>query len=187
MGVLEVRLAVEPLDVAERGACRRRKRRPERECFAAELELNRMLASALRARIAAERGDAAEALATLEEMRFESTDEPFLPPSGSHGHQRHLRPDLLRLMGREKEALRWYGSLPWYSALRENTLLDLVHLAPFHLGQAELYEQLGERENAAEHHTRFIELWLDADPELQPRMREAEQSLARLRTAGREK
>ncbi|MBA2244642.1 MAG: hypothetical protein H0W11_06775 [Gemmatimonadetes bacterium] len=150
-------------------------------------ELNRMLASALRARIAAERGDAAEALATLEEMRFESTDELFLPPSGSHGHQRHLRPQLLRQLGREREALRWYGSLPWYSALRENTLLDLVHLAPFHLRQAEFYEQLGARENAAEHYTRFIELWRDADPELQPRVREAEQSLARLRPPGREK
>jgi eukaryotic-like serine/threonine-protein kinase len=47
------------------------------------------------------------------------------------------------------------------------------------LGQ--LHETRGDRARAAEHYRSFIELWRDADPELQPRVREARRRLAALR------
>jgi DNA-binding SARP family transcriptional activator/Tfp pilus assembly protein PilF len=46
------------------------------------------------------------------------------------------------------------------------------------LGQ--LYEARGEHARAAEHYAQFIELWQAADPELQPRVREARRRLAAL-------
>ena len=36
------------------------------------------------------------------------------------------------------------------------------------LGQ--LYDELGDLENAAVYHARFVELWSQADPEFQPRV-----------------
>ncbi len=38
---------------------------------------------------------------------------------------------------------------------------------------AELYDQRGDAENAAKYYARFVELWADADPELQPRVEAA--------------
>ncbi len=38
---------------------------------------------------------------------------------------------------------------------------------------AELYDQAGDLENAARYYGRFVELWADADPELQPRVEAA--------------
>jgi eukaryotic-like serine/threonine-protein kinase len=45
---------------------------------------------------------------------------------------------------------------------------------------AQLHEARGNHARAAEHYARFIELWQDADPELQPRVREARRRLAAL-------
>jgi hypothetical protein len=44
----------------------------------------------------------------------------------------------------------------------------------------ELHEARGERKKAVEYYTRFVEQWRDADPELQPGVREVRQRLARL-------
>jgi len=45
---------------------------------------------------------------------------------------------------------------------------------------AETYDALGDRERAALHYARFAELWKDADPELQPRVRYARERAAAL-------
>ena len=42
----------------------------------------------------------------------------------------------------------------------------------------ELHESLGHREQAIEYFQRFIELWSDADPELQPQVQQARERLA---------
>lgn len=44
----------------------------------------------------------------------------------------------------------------------------------------ELYEAKGDRDKAASYYSRFIALWQDADPELQPKVAEAKARLARL-------
>ena len=41
----------------------------------------------------------------------------------------------------------------------------------------ELAEERGDWEKAAEYYARFVELWVDADPELQPRVQAAQQRL----------
>jgi hypothetical protein len=44
----------------------------------------------------------------------------------------------------------------------------------------ELYEQRGNREKALEYYGRFVDLWTDADPELQPIVRDVKRRMARL-------
>jgi hypothetical protein len=38
---------------------------------------------------------------------------------------------------------------------------------------AEIYERQGNRQKAAEHFTRFVELWKDCDPEFRPLVEDA--------------
>jgi len=49
------------------------------------------------------------------------------------------------------------------------------------LGQ--LYESMGKTDKAAENYRAFIQLWKNADPELQPRVADARRRLARLTPA----
>lgn len=44
----------------------------------------------------------------------------------------------------------------------------------------EIYEARGEREKAAQYYNEFLELWKDADPELQPQVTEARKRLSEL-------
>ena len=44
----------------------------------------------------------------------------------------------------------------------------------------ELYDERGDRDRAIEYYSRFIELWKDADPELQPAVQNTRERLARL-------
>jgi hypothetical protein len=50
---------------------------------------------------------------------------------------------------------------------------------------AELYEARGDAARAAPHYARFIAMWKDADPGLQPRVAQARRRLAQLRDAER--
>ncbi len=63
-------------------------------------------------------------------------------------------------------------------------LLDAVQLAPALKRAGELYEAKGDRAKAAKVYRRFVELWKDADPALQPGVREVRERLARLATEG---
>jgi eukaryotic-like serine/threonine-protein kinase len=70
----------------------------------------------------------------------------------------------------------------WLAAHRlDRDVQDASYLADVHERLAALYEARGDRQRAAEHAAAFIALWKDADPELQPRVRAAEQRLARVR------
>ncbi|HWP36045.1 MAG TPA: tetratricopeptide repeat protein, partial [Gemmatimonadales bacterium] len=44
----------------------------------------------------------------------------------------------------------------------------------------ELYEAKGDREKALRYYGDFVDLWKDADPELQPVVREVKERMARL-------
>ncbi len=53
-------------------------------------------------------------------------------------------------------------------------------LARDHRRLGELYETQGEKQKALDHYTRFVELWRDADPILQPEVKDVKERMARL-------
>jgi hypothetical protein len=81
--------------------------------------------------------------------------------------ERYLRAELLRALGRDDEALRVYASFP------DPQGYDLHYLALSHLGRARIHDARGDAARAATHYRRFIALWAEADPELQPLVLEA--------------
>jgi tetratricopeptide (TPR) repeat protein len=60
-------------------------------------------------------------------------------------------------------------------------LRDAWYLAGSHKRLGELYEAKGDRQNALSHYLKFIDLWKDADPELQPKVAEVRAGVARLK------
>jgi tetratricopeptide (TPR) repeat protein len=89
-------------------------------------------------------------------------------------HARYLRVLVLRLQQKNREALQWAATA------FQGAPSEIVYLAPTHLEQAELYERSGERERAVKHYQRFVSLWRDCDPALQPLVERAKSELARL-------
>jgi len=69
-----------------------------------------------------------------------------------------------------------YLAEPAYNRLN----FDAWFLAPSHKRLGELYEAKGNRAKAAEHYRAFIDLWKNADPELQPSVKQARLRLAAL-------
>jgi len=68
---------------------------------------------------------------------------------------------------------------------RDTYVFRFVNTDPLYLGPslerlAQLYEQKGEAAKAAVYYKQFIELWKNAEPELQPRVAEARRRLAKL-------
>ncbi|HEV8455420.1 MAG TPA: tetratricopeptide repeat protein, partial [Gemmatimonadales bacterium] len=128
------------------------------------------LAQSIRAHVAAAGGRAREALADLDAAGWEAAASVFV----GEAYDRYFRAELLERVKREDEALGWFRSIA------ERAAYELVYLAPSHLRQAEIYDRRGQRDLAVQHYRRFIELWGDADPELQPVVAEARSRLAEL-------
>jgi tetratricopeptide (TPR) repeat protein/tRNA A-37 threonylcarbamoyl transferase component Bud32 len=61
--------------------------------------------------------------------------------------------------------------------------VDASNLAGAHKRLGELYEAKGDRERAASQLAAFVDMWKDADPELQPKVKEARARLASLQRA----
>ena len=57
---------------------------------------------------------------------------------------------------------------------------DPIYLAGMYKRLGELYEEKNDLAKAASYYSRFIDLWKDADPELQPRVVDAKARLARI-------
>jgi tetratricopeptide (TPR) repeat protein len=92
--------------------------------------------------------------------------------------------DLARLAdqaGRTDSALALYDRGLATPSL-ERVMLDAYELAPALKRSGELYEAKGDRAKAIDRYRRFVDLWKDADPELQPGVREVRARLARLST-----
>jgi eukaryotic-like serine/threonine-protein kinase len=62
--------------------------------------------------------------------------------------------------------------------------VDASYLAGIRKRMGELYEAKGDAPRAAANYAAFIALWKNADPELQPKVQEAERKLARLKETG---
>jgi tetratricopeptide (TPR) repeat protein len=153
------------LDTIARGAG------PESEAGA----FARALASSLRGHAAMAQGRWEEALAGFDLGRLTLVSEGLLLTAvGSQALERYARGEVLREVGRDREALAWYA------ASGEAGLDQLAYLAPAHLRQAELYEKLGDKQKAAEHYGKFVELWKECDPELRPLVEGARRKAAAL-------
>jgi tetratricopeptide (TPR) repeat protein len=63
---------------------------------------------------------------------------------------------------------------------RLNFDLDVANVPRLSRRLGELYEAKGDRQKAAAHYRRFVDLWQNADPELQPQVAEVRQRLSRL-------
>ncbi len=138
----------------------------------------RDLAQDVRAAAAAARGDPRHTLDALSRASFNSwyilaIGSPFyLPPL-----ERYRRAEALAALGPSTEALGWYHSFADYS------LFAILYVAPASLRSAELYERLGQPAKAAEDYARFVQLWSECDPELQPEVARARVALARVQLA----
>jgi tetratricopeptide (TPR) repeat protein len=136
--------------------------------------LIRDLARTIRADVEFRRGRPAQALELLEPLKGEMPPELLVNPFFTEEPARYLRAELLYRLGRNREALQWYRNG------FQGTPNELVYLAPAHLRQAELYERLGDRQQAIDHYSRFVQLWKGCDPELRPSVERAKARLASL-------
>ncbi|HEV2129469.1 MAG TPA: tetratricopeptide repeat protein [Longimicrobiaceae bacterium] len=143
----------------------------ERQTAPVDAEHGQIFAQLLRAEVARAGGQMADALRAIGETPLSAGTMSTVSWRLANAHERFLRAELLQALGRDEEALQRYASFPAPSAY------DLHYLAPSHLHRAEIYERRGEKEKATEHYRRFIELWKDADPELQPLVRQARERL----------
>jgi tetratricopeptide (TPR) repeat protein len=132
------------------------------------------LAAAVRAHVLLARGAPDSAVAALEEGRLNVSEGLLDAPFANQATDRLARAEALRALGRDDEARAWYASLG------ETTMDMTVFFAPAQLRQGEIAERRGERETAAAHYARFVELWRGADPALQPAVDEARRRLAAL-------
>jgi len=113
------------------------------------------------------------------------------------------RPDSVARLGGTINAARWVaraealeGLGDARGALAMYELIEPARLTPSPadagpalyarslLARGRLLEELGERDRAVAAYERFLGLWKEADPALQPQLREARERLARLRDAG---
>ena len=105
----------------------------------------------------------------LEELRT-------LPPGPCVpcGYQRDAR--LFDEAGRADSAVAYY-ELYLETPSNFRLFVDGNRLGPTHERLGQLYDERDDLENAALHYAAFVELWADADPVLQPRVRAAQSRL----------
>ncbi len=139
------------------------------------------LAAGVRAQTAYAEGRAEDALAALGAIRRDIFYQQALASPYDGGVlERYTQGVVLQDLGRYEESLGWLANLG------RTTWLELAYLPAAELHQAEIQEALLRPEKAAEHYARFVEMWREADPELQPRVEEARAALRRLMPDGAE-
>jgi tetratricopeptide (TPR) repeat protein len=121
------------------------------------------------ARLALARGDAGAALAGL--RRAQRTSGCAMCTNFEEGQA-------YEQLGQADSALSTYERFVTGRSL-DFERRDL-YLAPALRRLGELYEAQGDRAKALEYYGRFVEVWRNADPELQPEVRDVKQRVARL-------
>ncbi|HTR21006.1 MAG TPA: protein kinase [Gemmatimonadales bacterium] len=76
-------------------------------------------------------------------------------------------------------ALAWYEQVVATPGIAR-LFGDAYRLAPTYKRLGELYEAKGDRVKAKDYYSRFVDLWKDADAELQPQVQDVKRRLARL-------
>jgi DNA-binding SARP family transcriptional activator/Flp pilus assembly protein TadD len=141
------------------------------------------LSHGARARAALQKRDPSAALRELQERRDDASPVNLVGvvPFFGLASERFIHAEALRTLGRDEEALSWYG------AFGEHSAYSRIFLAPAHRRRGEIFEKTGHRAEAVREYSRFVALWKDCDPALRPDVADAEARLKRLRTAEGEK
>jgi tetratricopeptide (TPR) repeat protein len=137
------------------------------------------LVGVVRASIAAQRGDAAGVLTALDRIPGQ-LPMVYNVLEFVDVHARWMRAEALHSQGRDREALRWFASVPETNHVFGRTL-QLALQAPSNLRMAELYEAQGDVARARDLYGRFVTLWADADPEAHDLVRSTSERVARWR------
>ncbi len=133
------------------------------------------LATGIRALALHERGRSAEALAALDGIGREVWYNVALAsPFYAQTQERILRAELLFELGRDDEAARWYANVPHVGPY------EVAYRPVAYLRLAQINQRQGKLDEALDYYQRFVELWQDADPELQPRVQAARQAIEAL-------
>ena len=82
--------------------------------------------------------------------------------------------------GQRDSALVYYERFATLPPLRPPAGVPWSSLPQAYKRLGELYEEKGDRAKALEYYGKFVDLWKDADPELQPVVRDVRQRMARL-------
>jgi len=116
-------------------------------------------------------GRYAEALASLQR-----SDRLNMPRLDLLGATRFLVLDRLQMADSAIAAGEAYIALAHFQRLSQ----DALYLAGIRQRLGELYEAKGNFDKALAHYQAFVELWKDADPELQPRVRDVRARVERI-------
>jgi DNA-binding SARP family transcriptional activator/TolB-like protein len=130
-------------------------------------ELAATMAASLRARAMLVEGRKAAALRAIEAADWERAATPSL----AEVSDRYLRAVLLEELGQEEEAIGVFRSIA------ERSADELPYLAPAQYRLGRIYERRREPAEAASRYRRFIELWEECDPALQPLVTDARRRL----------
>ncbi len=122
--------------------------------------------------VAAAEGRTGEALAHFRAWQAE--------PSFFRDGSALVRANLMEQVGEADSALAVYEAITATPAHTGTLWGRRWNLAPAYERLGAIYEQKGQREKALEALSSFVELWKDADPVLQPRVREAKERMGRL-------
>jgi eukaryotic-like serine/threonine-protein kinase len=85
--------------------------------------------------------------------------------------------------GRQPDSARKYLTQYAQMAAGGRVDIDAMFLGPALLRLGQLYRDTGDSKHATEYYSRFIDLWKNADPDLQPRVTQARRELADLMKA----
>lgn len=134
-------------------------------------ESDGVLARAIIERVRGREDRALEALRRVEELgRFSGQ----VDLERARVHEQAGRPDSALAAYERVLASTGFDRLP----------LDLLHLGFVLQRTGELHDERGDRARALEYYARFVELWQDADPELQPRVESVRRRMAALMGEG---
>ncbi len=135
--------------------------------------------------------DAANGFIALAEGRPEAAIEHFQAATARSTQPARFQAFLGRAHDRNGQpdsaiaAYTRYVDTPWLARDGRDFLLptDPYLLGPVHERLAQLLDAQGDEEGAMLHYARFVTLWKDADPELQPRVEAARRRLDELKRA----
>lgn len=139
--------------------------------------LTARLSRSVRAQVAAIRFGPAEAIREFGDLRLEQQSH-LANRSAIYAqvYERFARAELLAHAGRSDEALDEYAATADYS------LSGLIYLQPSLFRRGQLYDKLGDEQQAVEHFARFTGHWSAADLQLQPWVSAARARVLQLRS-----